>query len=169
MWEVLHFLNQFGDMRLKTSKVASRWPRHATRWFQDRPKSPKEAPRRPQEEPSSPQDGPKTAPRQLQDGSESLPFRLFSYGFSNVFATLGHLTSNLSPTCLQDAILLAKLPPRWLQVASKTSGGGPLGCPLCQTTVLKVFAFIQDGRFLSDPVACNMSPLGRRRGPALRA
>ena len=91
------------------------------------------------------------------------------YGFSYVFAILGHLTSNLSPTCLQDAILLAKLPPRWLQVASKTSGGGPLGCPLCQTTVLKVFAFIQDGRFLSDPVACNMSPLGRRRGPALRA
>ena len=36
----------------------------------------------------------------------------FSYGFSYVSATLGHLTSNLSPTCLQDAILMEKLPPR---------------------------------------------------------
>ena len=37
------------------------------------------------------------------------------------------------------------------------------------THLSKMFALIQDGRFLPDPVACNMSPLGRRRGPALRA
>ena len=126
---------------------------------------PKTTPRGAKLAPRRPQDSPKTAPRRLRVASIPALFLWFSY----VFATLGHLTSNLSPTCLQDAILLAKLPPRWLQVASKTSGGGPLGCPLCQTTMLKVFAFIQDGRFLSDPVACNMSPLGRRRGPALRA
>ena len=48
------------------------------------------------------QDGPKTAPRQPL-------IRFFC-----------HLTSNLPPTCLQDAIFLAKLPPRWRPDASST-------------------------------------------------
>ena len=94
---------------------------------------PKMAPRRPQDNPLSifspsyfqltsnlpprchlvGQVASKMAPSCLSPGS-------FFYGFSYVFAILGHLTSNLSPTCLQDAILLAKLLPRWLQDASKT-------------------------------------------------
>ena len=66
------------------------------------------------------------APRRSQDGSKTASyFQLaadpltskfqwasFSYVFSYVLATLGHLTSNLSLTCFQDAILLEKLPPR---------------------------------------------------------
>ena len=59
------------------SRMASRWPRVARRWLQDSPKSPKEAPRRPQEEPGSSQDGPKTAPRQFQEGSSR--FHAVSY------------------------------------------------------------------------------------------
>ena len=41
----------FADMRLKMSKVTSRWPREAPRWPQDAPKNSKGTPRRPQEEP----------------------------------------------------------------------------------------------------------------------
>ena len=63
------FFSLFGDTRLKTSKLTSRWP--------------PEPPKRPQERPKSPQGGPKTTPRGLkmaprwpQDGSKTVPRRL---------------------------------------------------------------------------------------------
>ena len=66
-----------------------------------------------------PQDSPKTAlpwaillPTCRRPSDLQVPVSLFSYVFSYVLATLGHLTSNLSLTCFQDAILLEKLPPR---------------------------------------------------------
>ena len=65
----------FADMRLKMSKVTSRWPREAPRWPQDDPKNskgnPKTAPGGAKMAPRWPQDGPKTTPRRLQVASKS--------------------------------------------------------------------------------------------------
>ena len=64
----------FADMRLKMSKVTSRWPREPPRWPQDGPKnskgSPKTAPRAPKMAPRWPQDDPQDVPRRLQVASK---------------------------------------------------------------------------------------------------
>ena len=74
---VLRWFFNITALRLKTLKMAPRWP-------QEGPKRPQEAPKRPQEGPTRPQDGPKTAPRRPQDGSKTAPSR-FQDAFKNDF------------------------------------------------------------------------------------
>ena len=155
------------------------------RGTQEAPRAPQDAPRRPQDSPKRPQDGPKMAPRPLQDDPKMTPSR-FQVAFQNNFmlAYLPHL-----PRCPQDRPRMPpespKIPPRSPQEAPrgpqevpkrpqetpKRSQEAPKRPPRAHIFILKLC--ISRGRgcisHLSYQVACNMSPLGSRRGPALRA
>ena len=79
--------------------------------------------------------------------------------------------------CLQDGNLTPTWPnlgPTWphhgSQEAPKRPPRAPQEAPRSSIFNIKISIFCGRGSiFLSYPVACNMSPLGRRRGPALRA
>ena len=87
------------------------------------PRGHKSAPRRPQEAQDGPKmapRGPKTAPRWLQDGPKTAPRRL-------QVASKSHLAANLLPRCLQVAILLAMVGTSCLQDAYLAPRGPPRG------------------------------------------
>ena len=153
------------------SKMAPRCPQEAPKRPQERPKSPQGAPRWPQEVPRWLQVGPKTAPRRPQDDSKPLPSRIQN----QLYVSLTSPSPKMSPRSPQN-------PPRETPDAPKEPLRGPKRPPRGSQEAPRgpQEAFIFSVRMniscgsgcishLSYQVACNMSPLGRRRGPALRA
>ena len=141
------------------------------------PRAPKEVPRRPQEASRWQQDGPKTAPRRPQDGSKSLPSRIPK----QLHVSLSPASPKMSPRsprdppreppeATQEVPKSSKQAPRGPQEARKMPPRGSQEAPTSPIFTIKVSISCGRGSiFLSYTVACNMSPLGRRRGPALRA
>ena len=112
------------------------------------PRRPQDAPRRPQDDPKTAQDAPKMAPRRPQD----------------------------DPKTRQDG---PKTAPRRPQDDPKTASS-PRGLQEAPKRLQETHPDYKDMHFVWEvfhfrthahnyKVACNMSPLGRRRGPALRA
>ena len=82
--------------------------------------------------------------------------------------------AQLGPTWLHLGLILCfQEAPRGAQEASKTPPRGSKRPPRGpRSPIVNIKMSILRGRgciFLSYPLACNMSPLGSRRGPALRA
>ena len=172
-------------MQLKPLKMASRWSQEA-------PKSPQESPRRAQEGPKRPQDGPKRDPRRSQDGPKTATgwLRAASQTYSKTVLSylnfkIGQDAPKTTPGSPQgaprDPLQAPQRPPRGPkrppmdpQAASRRPQEAPRrpqDSP--RGTIFTVKSSISCGRGgisqLSYQVACDMSPLGRRRGPALRA
>ena len=165
--------------RFKLASDRPRWPRCP----QDGPKM---APRSPQDGPRRPQDGPKTPPRRLQDASSTL---LLLASLS-----LDEESSRASP---QEASKRPQETPRGPPKAPKRLPRGPQEAPKKPQEApkrpprrpqdapkailrrkleisknlqkLMLFVTFRFFRRMASHWACNMSPLGCRRGPALRA
>ena len=174
MWEGLHF----STIRRFTLQDAQDGLKMAPRGAQEPPRGPQEAPRELQEAPRGPQD----APRRPQDGPKTAPRRLQVAPKSHAKTTLCQLNFNISrdPSKIplgppsgspkrpqrspQEAPRDPQRPPRDPQEPPKRPPRGH---------IFSMKINISCGRgcnsHLSYQVACNMSPLGRRRGPALRA
>ena len=166
----------FDDKRLKQCKVTSRWPR--------------EAPKTPQERPKSPQGGPKTAPRGSKmaprwphDGLKTANFHPSSFQVASKLASSRPCSTKLPPSRRQDGSswqlgsTWPHLGPTWphlgppncLQDGPKTPQDSNLTPTSPHLQHKNKHSVWEGSYFLTYPMACNMSPLGRRRGPALRA
>ena len=152
----------------------------APRGAQEAPRRPQEAPRAPQEAPRRAQGGPRGGPRRSQDGPKSLPRRIQD-------ETESRLIRAMLPRRPQES----RRGPKWPPSGSKEPPRGPQESPSFTQERPRslqeppkrpprglqdpIFSFrmaisCERGRtFNASPLACNMSPLGRRRGPALRA
>ena len=157
-----------------------RWPAHGSK---SRPRGPKTAPRSPKraprgskmrpggarEGPRRPQDGPKSLPRRIQDEAESrliramLPRRPQESRRGPKWPPSG---SKEPPRGPQESPSRPQERPRSPQEPPKRPPRG-LQDP---TFSFRMASSCERGcTFNASPLACNMSPLGRRRGPALRA
>ena len=126
------------------------------------------------------QEGPKKTPRRPQDDPKTAPRR---FGF----ACRRQLLTQMLPRCAQDGPRGPKRPPTGPQEpprgpqepprGSRERPSGPQEAPQRPPRGLHELIFslrmaISCGRgvvFQAPHKACDMSPLGRRRGPALRA
>ena len=105
------------------------------------PRGAKMGPRRPQDGPKTTARGPQRLPRGLQD----------------------------PPRRPQETPRRPQEDPRGSQEASKTLPGGPKKIPRGSQEAFRVGGVAYSTHAHNYKVACNVSPLGRRRGPALRA
>ena len=153
----------------------------ATRAAQMTPRAPQELQRKPQDGPRRSQDGAKMAPRRPQDGPKTTPSR-FQAAFQNnvMLASLPNL-----PRCAQDRPRTPPGKPKRPPKSSQEAPRGPQEAPkaprgpqeastrplIGPTFTIKMSSSCGRGcvSHLSYQDACNMSPLGSRRGPALRA
>ena len=142
------------------------------------PRTPKDTPRRPQEEPRWRQDGPKTTPRRPQDDSKSLPSRIPKQCDVSFTPQSPEMRPRSPQNPTREAQEAPKEPPRGPKRPPRGSQEAPRGPqeaskrPLIGPTfTIKLSSSCRRGcvSHLSYQVACNMSPLGSRRGPALRA
>ena len=113
------------------------------------------------------------APRRLQDDSKTLPSRIEKQSYVNLSSQSPEMPLRPPRNPPRSPKRLPKRPPRRQQEAPRSSQEAskrPPRDPKVTHRHHKSEHFVLEGfSFLSYPIACNMSPLGRRRGPALRA
>ena len=150
-------------------KRRQRGPRTMPRGAKTTSRGPKRRQDEPKMAPRRPQDGPKSLPRRIQDEAESCLIRAMLPRRSRREPKRPQVAPKRLQRAFKRSPRVPKVPierPRSPQEPPKRPPRG-LQDP---TFSFRMAISCERGRtFNASPLACNMSPLGRRRGPALRA